>query len=54
MIECSVSNDDEGLIDDQRKWSIRKCSQVFCDAVTSLAKRAKAEQDILVWDKVSV
>ena len=45
--------DDESLIDDQRTWSIKKCATVFCEAVKQLATRAKQEQDILVWDKVT-
>lgn len=50
----AVANDDASLIDDQRTWSVKKCAAVFSEAVCELAKRAKQEQDMLVWDKVGL
>ncbi|ROT63749.1 putative SUMO-activating enzyme subunit 2-like [Penaeus vannamei] len=53
MPEADVIEDGEGLIQDQRPWTITQCRDVMASAVASLHKRLAGlpEGDDLVWDK---
>ncbi|XP_047494329.1 SUMO-activating enzyme subunit 2-like [Penaeus chinensis] len=53
MPEADVIEDGEGLIQDQRPWTITQCRDIMGSAVASLHKRLAGlpEGDDLVWDK---
>ncbi|XP_068234542.1 SUMO-activating enzyme subunit 2 isoform X2 [Palaemon carinicauda] len=51
--DSDVILDGEGLIQDQRPWTVSQCRDVFANAVENLHKRKKSqpEGEDLVWDK---
>ncbi len=44
----------QGVIHDQRVWSIKECGQVFEKSITSLKSELSKQGDggLLIWDKV--
>lgn len=51
--DADVTIDGEGLIEDQRLWTVSQCRDVFASAVDNLHKRLQGlpEGEDLVWDK---
>ena len=41
-----------GVLDAQRLWSLKECTEHFHDAINSLKEEAKSGDGVLVWDKV--